>query len=143
MGSLLGFITVFFILLSMTRKGVKLFLGKAIVKNKKLGRKTSFAVRFWLAMQRNHRYFGILALLSAFAHAAVQFSMTGLPSLTGATLVSLLIAQGITGYMQENKKGPQKLVSLLHTILPPIMLLLIVLHIIFNSTFINFLGIGG
>jgi TRAP-type mannitol/chloroaromatic compound transport system permease large subunit len=83
------------------------------------------------------------ALLTALLHAAVQFSVTGAPSLTGGTLVSLLVVQGITGYLQEKGKGNQKLNNVIHQILPPVMLVLIVLHIIFNSMAVPGLGIGG
>ena len=94
-------------------------------------------------MQKYHRYFGIGALLSALLHAALQFSITGAPSLTGGTLVSLLIVQGVTGYLQENKKGNLRLLNAIHAIIPPVLILLIVLHIIYNSSFIPELGIGG
>lgn len=143
MGPFLGFLTVAFILLSMTRKGVKIFLGKALARNKAKGVKMSTDIKILLLLQKYHRYFGIAALLSAFAHAAVQFSQTGLPSLTGATLVTMLIVQGISGYMVETKKGNQKIANLIHLILPPLMLALIVAHIIFNSTYIDGLNIGG
>lgn len=143
MGPFLGFLTVAFILLSMTRKAVKIFLGKALARNKAKGIKMTTDIKLLLLIQKYHRYFGIAALLSAFAHAAVQFSQTGLPSLTGATLVTLLIAQGISGYMVENKKGNQKIANLIHLILPPLMLALIVAHIILNSTYIDGLNIGG
>lgn len=143
MGPFLGFLTVAFILLSMTRKGVKIFLGKALARNKAKGVKMSTDIKILLLLQKYHRYFGIAALLSAFAHAAVQFSQTGLPSLTGATLVTMLIVQGISGYMVETKKGNQKIANLIHLILPPLMLALIVAHIIFNTTYIDGLNIGG
>jgi predicted ferric reductase len=100
-------------------------------------------VKILLLIQKYHRYFGIAALLTAIAHAAVQFSSTGLPSLTGATLVTLLILQGVSGYMVENKKGNQKIANLVHLILPPLMLALIIAHIILNSVYIEGLNIGG
>jgi hypothetical protein len=143
MGPILGFITVAFILLSTTRKLVQLTLAKVIARNKKNEVKTSLDLKVLLFLQKYHRYFGIGALLAALAHAALQFSITGAPSLTGGTLVTLLVVQGITGYLQENKKGNLKLLNTIHTILPPIMLGLIVLHIIFNSEFLPGLGIGG
>jgi hypothetical protein len=55
----------------------------------------------------------------------------------------LLIAQGVSGYMQEKRLGNQKVVSSIHSILPPVMLILIVLHIIYNSSLIGGLGILG
>jgi predicted ferric reductase len=143
MGPFLGFLTVAFILLSMTRKGVKIFLGKALARNKAKGLKMTTDVKILLLIQKYHRYFGIAALLTAIAHAAVQFSSTGLPSLTGATLVTLLILQGVSGYMVENKKGNQKIANLVHLILPPLMLALIIAHIILNSVYIEGLNIGG
>jgi hypothetical protein len=143
MGAFLGFLTVFFIIMSSTRKAVQIFLGKVLLRNKTKGVKTSLDLSILLAIQKYHRYFGIGALLSALLHAAVQFSITGAPSLTGGTLVSLLVVQGVTGYLQEKGKGNQKLNNLIHQILPPVMLVLIVLHIIFNSMFIPGLGIGG
>jgi len=143
MGSFLGYLTVFFIVMSSTRKGVRIFLEKVLIRNKANGVKTSFDLKILLALQKYHRYFGIGALLSALLHAAVQFSITGAPSLTGGTLVSLLVVQGVTGYLQEKGKGNQKLNNLIHQILPPVMLVLIVLHIIFNSMAIPGTGIGG
>ncbi|MEY3609735.1 MAG: hypothetical protein RLZZ264_256 [Bacillota bacterium] len=143
MGSLLGFLTVFFILMSSTRKGVKIFLEKVLIRNKKNEVKTSWDLKLLLALQKYHRYFGIGALLSALLHAALQFSITGAPSLTGGTMVGLLVIQGVTGYLQENKKGNLKLLNTIHAIIPPVLILLIVLHIIYNSTFIAGLGIGG
>ena len=143
MGAFLGFLVVFFIVMSSTRKAVQLFLAKVLVRNKTKGVKTSWDLKLLLAIQKYHRYFGIGALLTAFLHAALQFSITGAPSLTGGTLVSLLVVQGITGYLQEKGKGNQKLNNVIHQILPPVMLVLIVLHIIFNSTAIPGLGIGG
>lgn len=143
MGSFLGFLTVFFIVMSSTRKGVKIFLEKVLIRNKKKEVKTSWDLKLLLALQKYHRYFGIGALLSALLHAALQFSITGAPSLTGGTMVGLLVVQGVTGYLQENKKGNLKLLNTIHAIIPPVLILLIVLHIIYNSTFIAGLGIGG
>ncbi len=142
MGALLGFLTVFFIVMSSTRKGVKLFLEKVLIRNKSKGLKTSWDLKVLLFLQKYHRYFGIGALLSAVLHAALQFSITGAPSLTGGTLVGLLIVQGVTGYLQENKKGNLRVLNAIHAIIPPILILLIVLHIIYNSSFIPELGIG-
>jgi hypothetical protein len=96
-----------------------------------------------MTIQKYHRYFGIGALLTAVIHAAVQFSVTGAPSLTGGTMVGLLVAQGVTGYLQEKGKGNQKVLNTIHSIIPPVLLGLIVLHIIFNSMAIPGLGIGG
>lgn len=143
MGPFLGFLTVFFIVMSSTRKVVKIFLEKVLIRNKKKEVKTSWDLKLLLALQKYHRYFGIGALLSALLHAALQFSITGAPSLTGGTMVGLLVVQGVTGYLQENKKGNLKLLNTIHSIIPPVLILLIVLHIIYNSTFIAGLGIGG
>jgi len=143
MGPFLGFLTVFFIVMSSTRKVVKIFLEKVLIRNKKKEVKTSWDLKLLLALQKYHRYFGIGALLSALLHAALQFSITGAPSLTGGTMVGLLVVQGVTGYLQENKKGNLKLLNTIHAIIPPVLILLIVLHIIYNSTFIAGLGIGG
>jgi len=143
MGALLGFLTVFFIVMSSTRKGVKIFLEKVLIRNKSKGLKTSWDLKVLLFLQKYHRYFGIGALLSAVLHAALQFSITGAPSLTGGTMVSLLIVQGVTGYLQENKKGNLRVFNSIHAIIPPVLILLIVLHIIYNSSFIPELGIGG
>ncbi len=143
MGAFLGFLTVFFIVMSSTRKVVKIFLEKVLIRNKKREVKTSWDLKLLLALQKYHRYFGIGALLSALLHAALQFSITGAPSLTGGTMVGLLVVQGITGYLQEKKKGNLKLLNTIHAIIPPVLILLIVLHIIYNSTFIAGLGIGG
>jgi len=143
MGPFLGFLTVFFIVMSSTRKVVKIFLEKVLIRNKKKEVKTSWDLKLLLALQKYHRYFGIGALLSALLHAALQFSITGAPSLTGGTMFGLLVVQGVTGYLQENKKGNLKLLNTIHAIIPPVLILLIVLHIIYNSTFIAGLGIGG
>lgn len=143
MGAFLGFLTVFFIIMSSTRKGVKIFLEKVLIRNKKKELKTSWDLKLLLFLQKYHRYFGIGALLSALFHAALQFSITGAPSLTGGTMVGLLFVQGITGYLQEKKKGNLKILNAIHTIIPPVLLLLMVLHVIYNSTFIPGLGIGG
>ncbi len=143
MGPFLGFLTVLFIVMSSTRKGVKIFLEKVLIRNKKKEVKTSWDLKLLLTLQKYHRYFGIGALLSALLHAALQFSITGAPSLTGGTMVGLLVVQGVTGYLQENKKGNLKVLNAIHAIIPPVLMLLIVLHIIFNSTFIAGLGIGG
>lgn len=143
MGAFLGFLTVFFIIMSSTRKGVKIFLEKVLIRNKKKELKTSWDLKLLLFLQKYHRYFGIGALLSALFHAALQFSITGAPSLTGGTMVGLLFVQGITGYLQEKKKGNLKILNAIHAIIPPVLLLLIVMHVIYNSTFIPGLGIGG
>jgi hypothetical protein len=143
MGSFLGILTVVLIVLSMTRKGVKLFLVKAIARNKAKGLKMTLDIKVLLLLEKFHRYFGMSALLVAITHAALQFSQSGLPSATGGTLIMLLIAQGVSGYMQEKRLGNQKLVSSIHSILPPVMLVLIVLHIIYNSSLIDGLGILG
>lgn len=133
MGPLLGFMTVFFILMSMTRKIVVLSLASVVRRNKQQDKKTSLDLKILLFLQKNHRYFGILALLSAFAHAALQFSITGQPSLTGGSLIFLLILQGVTGYLQEKKLGNVKVMNLIHQVLPLVMVVLIVTHIILNS----------
>lgn len=143
MGSFLGFLIVFFIVMSSTRKGVQIFLGKVLLRNKAKGVKTSWDLRLLLATQKYHRYFGIAALLTAFLHAALQFSIIGAPSLTGATMIGLLITQGVTGYLMEKGKSNQKALKTIHSIIPPVLLVLIVLHIIFNSMSIPGLGIGG
>jgi cytochrome b561 len=143
MGNFLGFLVVFFIVMSSTRKAVQIFLAKVLLRNKTNEVKTSWDLKLLLAIQKYHRYFGMGALLTALLHAAVQFSVTGAPSLTGGTLVSLLVVQGVTGYLQEKGKGNQKLNNVIHQILPPVMLVLIVLHIIFNSMAVPGLGIGG
>ncbi len=134
MGPLLGFITVFFIAMSMTRKLVQLTLASVVKRNKLKEKKTSLDLQILLFLQKNHRYFGILALLSALAHAALQFSITGSPSLTGGTLIGLLIAQGVTGYLQEQKKGNIRVLNKIHEILPFIITGLIIAHIILNSS---------
>jgi hypothetical protein len=134
MGPLLGFITVFFIAMSMTRKLVQLTLASVLKRNKLKEKTTSLDLKVLLFLQKNHRYFGILALLSALAHAALQFSITGSPSLTGGTLIGLLIAQGVTGYLQEQKKGNVRLLSKIHEFLPLVMVALIIAHIILNSS---------
>jgi TRAP-type mannitol/chloroaromatic compound transport system permease large subunit len=54
-----------------------------------------------------------------------------------------LVAQGVTGYLQEKGKGNQKVLNTIHSIIPPVLMLLIVLHIIFNSMAVPGLGIGG
>jgi hypothetical protein len=133
MGPFLGFVTVFFILMSMTRKFVQLTLASVVRRNKKNEKKSSLDLKILLFLQKNHRYFGMVALLSALAHAALQFSITGSPSLTGGTLISLLIIQGVTGYLQEKKKGNLRVLSTIHEITPLVMLVLIVAHIILNS----------
>ena len=143
MGAFLGFLTVFFIIMSSTRKAVQIFLGKVLLRNKTKGVKTSWDLSLLMAIQRYHRYFGVGALLTAIIHAAVQFSVTGAPSLTGGTMVGLLVAQGVTGYLQEKGKGNQKVLNTIHSIIPPVLFGLIVLHIIFNSMSIPGLGIGG
>jgi hypothetical protein len=143
MGAFLGFLVVFFIVMSSTRKGVQLFLAKVLVRNKTKGVKTSWDLKLLLAIQKYHGYFGIGALLTALLHAALQFSITGAPSLTGGTMVGLLVAQGVTGYLQEKGKGNQKVLNTIHSIIPPVLMLLIVLHIIFNSMAVPGLGIGG
>jgi TRAP-type mannitol/chloroaromatic compound transport system permease large subunit len=58
-------------------------------------------------------------------------------------MVGLLIAQGVTGYLQEKGKGNQKVLNTIHSIIPPVLMVLIVLHIIFNSMAIPGTGIGG
>ena len=143
MGAFLGFLTVFFIVMSSTRKAVQLFLAKVLLRNKTKEVKTSWDLKLLLAIQKYHRYFGVGALLTAIIHAAVQFSVTGAPSLTGGTMVGLLVAQGVTGYLQEKGKGNQKVLNTIHSIIPPVLFGLIVLHIIFNSMAIPGLGIGG
>jgi hypothetical protein len=143
LGSFLGFLVVVLVILSSTRKGVKIFLEKVLIRNKRKNLKSSWDLKLLLWLQKNHRYFGMGALLIAFAHAAIQFSITGVPSLTGATLIGLLIIQGITGYLQEKGKGNLKILNAIHSIVPPVILLFIVLHIIYNSSYLAGLGIGG
>jgi prenyltransferase beta subunit len=133
MGPFLGYLTVFFILLSMTRKVVQLSLARILKRNKANDKKTSFDLKLLVWLQKNHNYFGMLALLSALAHAAVQFSITGQPSLTGATLILLLVLQGVSGYMQEKKIGNIKFTSTVHAVLPLVMVVLIIAHIVLNS----------
>ncbi len=134
----LGILTTVFIGLSMTRKIVVLRLATVVKKLKESGKKSSFELKLFLLIQRMHRYFGMLALLLAVAHGAVIFSQ-GILSVTGAILVLLLIVQGLSGYMQEKKLGNIRLWSQVHNVLPLVMVVMIVLHIIFNNTdFISF-----
>jgi hypothetical protein len=133
LGPILGFLTVFFILMSMTRKVVQLSLARVLKRNKANDKKTSFDLKLLLWLQKNHTYFGMLALLSALAHAAVQFSITGQPSLTGGSLIFLLILQGVSGYMQEKKLVNIKFTSTVHAVLPLVMVGLIIAHIVLNS----------
>jgi hypothetical protein len=129
--------------MSSHRKGVQLFLAKVLLRNKAKGVKTSFDLSLLMAIQKYHRYFGIGALLTAVIHAAVQFSVTGAPSLTGGTMVGLLVAQGVTGYLQEKGKGNRQVAKAIHEFVPFLLFALIILHIIFNTQSIGSFGVFG
>ena len=139
----LCFLTVVLVLLSSTRKSVSFALEKIILRNKARNVKTSWDLKLVLGLQRYHRYFGISALLVALLHASLAFARIGAPSLTGSSLVLLLIVQGVTGYLQEKGKGNRQVAKAIHEFVPFLLFALIILHIIFNTQSIGSLGVFG
>jgi cytochrome b561 len=139
----LGFLTVVLVILSSTRKLVAFSLEKIILRNRSRNLKTSWDLRFVLGLQKYHRYFGMSALLVAILHASLAFARLGAPSLTGSTLVILLIIQGVTGYLQEKGKGSIRMAKAIHEFVPYLLFILIILHIIFNTQSLGSLGIFG
>ena len=79
MGPFLGFLTVFFIVMSSTRKGVKIFLEKVLIRNKKKEVKTSWDLKLLLTLQKYHRYFGIGAPVIENCKAAWSKALNNAP----------------------------------------------------------------
>jgi DMSO/TMAO reductase YedYZ heme-binding membrane subunit len=110
----LGILILFFFLLAMTN-GVKRYTKSALVKK----------------IAKKHKLFGMLASATALLHMIIaiidqSFRATGL-----LVLVSLILT-GLFGMLFYKTK--QKNMYILHRIMGPITFILIILHIILNTT---------
>jgi len=111
--SLLGIFTLVFFLLAATN-GVKKYVKSPLVKK----------------IATNHRLFGMLAVIFALIHMVVAITLSEL-RITGALALTSLIVTAMMGMMFQNQKS--KVFYMLHRIMGPLTLLLIIIHMVFNS----------
>ena len=84
------------------------------------------------AIAKQHRIFGQLALLFAFIHMGYSVSQGQLRP-TGAITLLALLATGTFGMLFATKKKPWMYIA--HRIMGPVTIVLLIIHIIFNSSF--------
>lgn len=108
-----AFIVLFFLLASVN--GIKQIVKSPIID----------------AIAKQHRIFGMLATLSAFIHMGYSVSQGQLRP-TGAMTLLALLSTGLFGALFATKKKLWMYVA--HRIMGPVTVVLIVIHIIFNST---------
>lgn len=130
----LGILTATLIGLSLTRKLAKVLL-PVLAKGRKESSTPNVWVQILIFLNRFHKYFAIGAFVTALTHASIILVSSGFTrtSLSGATLVLLLTAQGVTGYLQEQRKGNRKLLAQIHSALPFILVAVVIAHIFLND----------
>jgi len=129
--SIIGILTIIFMLMAMTRKVAILVATKAPEQSREKSPNVGFKILIWFS--KYHRLFAITALLLALFHGALIFAKTGSISVSGSVLIGILIIQGTSGYLLEKNLGNQKIASLVHKIVPFIAVGLVIVHIIVNS----------
>jgi phosphatidylserine synthase len=82
------------------------------------------------AIAKQHRVFGMLATLAAFVHMGYAVSQGQLRP-TGAITLLALISTGLFGALFATQKKPWMYKA--HRIMGPVTIVLIIVHIIFNS----------
>jgi hypothetical protein len=113
--SLLGILTVIFFLLA-SFNALKRFINHPIIKK----------------IANSHKIFGLMASLTALVHMLIAF-VDGNLRITGALALIALIVTAMMGMMYSTKRSKPFYIA--HRIMGPLTLVLIVLHIIFNSSF--------
>lgn len=84
----------------------------------------------WIA--KNHKLFGLLSVVTAIIHMTVVVS-SGELRITGTLALLGVIITGALGFIFYSEK--QKGYYLAHRIAGPVTFILILIHIIFNSTY--------
>ena len=112
--SILGILTVVFFLLAATN-GLKKYVKHPLIKK----------------ISQNHRVFGMIATFLALVHMTIAL-MDGELRPTGALALLSLITTGMLGMLFSEKKS--KALYVAHRIAGPVTLILILIHIIFNSS---------
>jgi hypothetical protein len=131
--SVLGVLSALFILLSMSRGIVTLLLPVIIAQNKAQGKTKSLSLSVLKTLTKSHGLFGVLALLLGIAHGALMFLTNTMASLTGGTLIVLLLVQGVLGVLQSRRIGNVKLWQELHEKIPYALILVLIAHIVLNN----------
>jgi len=80
---------------------------------------------------KKHKLFGMLATFTALIHMLVAV-IDGKLRITGTLALIALIATGMMGMMFANQKS--KALYIAHRIMGPVTLVLIIIHILFNSS---------
>ncbi|AUD65741.1 hypothetical protein BK011_08620 [Tenericutes bacterium MZ-XQ] len=111
---ILGILTVVFFVLAMTN-GIKKY-----IKNKPV---------LWIASK--HKIFGMAASLSALTHFIIAIINDAL-RLTGLLTLIALLLTGAFGMMFSKLKNKKLYIA--HRVMGPITFVLIIIHIIFNTT---------
>lgn len=111
---ILGILTVVFFLLASVN-GVKRYIKSPLITQ----------------LAKKHRLFGMLATITALIHMLVAV-MDGSLRITGTLALISLIATGMVGMMFSNTKS--KALYIAHRMLGPITMVLMIIHIVFNST---------
>jgi hypothetical protein len=112
---LFGFLTVIFFLLA-SFNALKRYINHPIIQK----------------IASNHKIFGMLASLMALVHMLLAV-VNGNLRITGALALIALIVTGMMGMMYSTQRSKPFYIA--HRIMGPLTLVLIVLHIIFNSSF--------
>ena len=78
---------------------------------------------------RNHKYFGLAAVVLLLMHLTIQFLNYG-PNLTGGLAASLLLVQAILGWNANSKKKPRKGAWFIaHRIIAVLIVAAVILHL--------------
>lgn len=131
--SVVGIVSAIFILLSSSRGIVTLLLPVVITQNKAQGKSHSLSLTLLKTLTKSHGLFGVLAVLLGVAHGALMFITNTMASLTGGSLIILLIIQGILGVLQSKRIGDVKRWKTIHETIPYALLLVLIAHIILNN----------
>ena len=129
--SIIGILIVMFMALAMSRKIT--FFVVAKIADEAEANKPNFGLNALMWLSKYHRLFGITAFLLALLHGALIFAKTGTGSLSGLLLIIVLALQGGSGYLIEKSIGNQKVVAMIHKIMPFVATVLVVAHIVVNG----------
>jgi DMSO/TMAO reductase YedYZ heme-binding membrane subunit len=104
-----------------------------VAQNKAQGKTRSLSLTILKTLTRSHGLLGVTALVLGMAHGTLMFLTNEMASLTGGTLIVLLLIQGVLGVLQSKRIGNVKRWQELHEKLPYALFLVLIAHIIFNN----------
>ncbi len=127
-GELLGLLIILmygFTLLSYVLKFINKHLGKYLRKAPKIYKLYLKLMKFSI---KNHRFFGMGAIVFILAHFVIQFVYEGL-SISGVIAATLMIIQALLGAFGFFNKPQSRVWLIIHRLLAIIILIAILIHI--------------